>query len=139
MAVHSQGAIFTIFELRDVWWCKQRQLSTITGIENPDLFVWPPLPVPGPLPSVNTQAKDPFMIKDPWKAYVGTPTKTQRNHDVHSGMTPQLQRERQQLTDFLAGTESSLAPIQLHQCRNPTTQHRCLKRFWMVRQHCYKE
>ena len=24
-----------IFELRDVWWCKQRQLSTITGVENP--------------------------------------------------------------------------------------------------------
>ena len=73
--------------------------------------MWPPLPLPGPLPGVNTQVKDPFMIKDPWKAYVGTPTKTQRSHDVHSGMTPQLQRERQQLTDFLAGTESSLAPI----------------------------
>ena len=66
-----------IFELRDVWWCKQRQLSTITGIENPDLFVWPPLPLPGPLPGVNAQVKDPFMIKDPWKAHVGTPTKTQ--------------------------------------------------------------
>ena len=81
-----------IFELRDVWWCKKRHLSTITGIENPDLFVWPPLPLPGPLPGVTTQVKDPFMIKDQWKAYVGTPTKTQRSDAVHSGMTPQLQR-----------------------------------------------
>ena len=27
-----------IFELRNIWWCKQRQLLTITGIENPNLF-----------------------------------------------------------------------------------------------------
>ena len=37
--------------------------------------------------------------------------KTQRSHDVHSGMTPQLQRERQKLTDFLADTEASMPPI----------------------------
>ena len=30
-----------IFELRGVWWCKQRQLSTVTGVDNRELFVWP--------------------------------------------------------------------------------------------------
>ena len=44
--------------------------------------------------------EDLLQTRDPWRAYVGTPLKTQRSHNVHSGMTPQLTFERQQLTDF---------------------------------------
>ena len=74
------------------------------------------LPAVPAMPTVNdpTAAKpevqDPLLKSDPWKAFVGTPVKSQRGHDVHSGMTPQLQREPQKLTDVLAGTESSMTP-----------------------------
>ena len=57
------------------------------------------------------QVQDPLLKSDPWKAFVGSPVRSQRGHDVHSGMTPQLQRERQKLTDFLVGTEASMNPI----------------------------
>ena len=66
-----------IFELRDVWWCKQRQLSTVTGVENLELFVWPPLPLPKPLsggtsdplvkPDPGASLSEP--LPDPWRAY----------------------------------------------------------------------
>ena len=55
--------------------------------------------------------QDPLVKSDLWKGWIGTPVRSQRSHDVHSGMTPQLQREREKLTDFLAGTESSMTPI----------------------------
>ena len=72
-------------------------------------------PVPA-MPSFNDPiakrgVQDPLMKSDPWKAFVGTLVKSQRGHDVHSGWTPQLQRERQKVTDFLAGTEASMIPI----------------------------
>ena len=52
------------------------------------------------------------MLKaDAWRASIGTPVKSKRAVDVHSGMPPQLQRERQTLDDFLAGIGSSMAPI----------------------------
>ena len=57
-----------IFELRNVWWCKQRQLSTIIGVENPELFVWPLLPLPEPLSGIEIQVLDPLVKTDPWKA-----------------------------------------------------------------------
>ena len=90
---------------------QQRQLSTIPSVENPRLFVWPPLPLPKPLPGAKPNVQDPLVKSDPWKVFVVTPIKSQRGHDVHSGMTPQLHNERQTLEDFLAGTEASMTAI----------------------------
>ena len=62
-------------------------------------------PVIAPFPS------DPLSTADPWRASIGTPARSRRAVDVHSGMSLQLQRERQTLDDFLAGIGSSMAPI----------------------------
>ena len=48
---------------------------------------------------------------DPWRASIGTPAKSKRAVDVHSGMSPQLQRELQTFDDFLKGIGLSMAPI----------------------------
>ena len=59
---------------------------------------------------------DPMQEDDPWRSstsrkFIGTPVKSQRGQDVHSGMTPQLQQQRQRLADFLNDNEPSMQPI----------------------------
>ena len=93
-------------------------------VVNPQVFIMPTnshtlpavpaMPLLKQIPGVaitELKPEDHLQTRDPWRAYVGTPIKTQRSHNVHSGMTPQLQLERQQLTDFLAESEASMAPI----------------------------
>ena len=104
-----------IFELRDVWWCKQRQLSTITGVENQELFVWPLLPLPEPLSGVVNQVLDPLVKTDPWKAYLGTATEshsTPRKVTArHTGWTPELEMRKMQMNELLQRRHVVAAPL----------------------------
>ena len=88
----------------------QSQMSQYVQDVNMNLPAVPAMPTFKDPTAAKPEVQDPLLKSDPWKAFVGTPVKSQRGHDVHSGMTPQLQREPLKLTDFLAGTESSMTP-----------------------------
>ena len=59
-----------------------------------------------------TKAPDPFTGSDPWRSYIGTPTRTQRSYGAKSGMTPVLLKAHESLDEFLSGVDGpAFSPI----------------------------
>ena len=54
----------------------------------------PSVPLVPTFNAVAPQVHDPLLKSDPWQAFVGSPVRSQRGHDVHSGMTPQFEKRR---------------------------------------------